>query len=1553
MRTSAWTAVAVLCLSTSFVGCSKSSDSGGGGTIASVGVVPSRNAVVANGTNTVTLAVTDTSGGPVTVSTSRGTFLGGGASFTVPGASGTATLATCDAATDASCAGQAVVTATHGNAAAQVSITFGALATVCRTDCAADAACPTRACVPTGGGTGTCSSSSPSICVGAAACTPAQTSESTCNDGLDNDCDGDVDCADSGCENQQCQAGSPTFLCKSGACVDTASGLAIEITPARTRLPANGLTTTTVAVKVTSGSDPAGGMSVAIATTLGTVGAATGTTNADGVATFTFTASPTPGVATLTASIAGLPTSARTAAITMPALGSLERGPMQFAVQGAKGSGFQEFGFVSVLAKDDTGAPYPDGLGVRFEHRRLGGSTLGGPLTADTATCVAASGCIGFVGATSSGPDDPDTVGIASGFLYSGTVAGTLATSATATVAGVTRTITLPTVAVVGAKANGANFSIVCSPRNVPALAETNCAISFVDAPFTCEALLKDRYGNVLGTATQVVFMSEAATVGKVTSTPAYDPKADPSPDLGIATQIFSTLGSALPFDVAPATGEPSVAHGLDGCGSRTHNPRDGFVTMIAIADGEEAFFDANGNGVYDLGEPFIDQGEPFVDQNDNGVWDLGEWFLDVSGDGAYTPGNGVWDGATKVWTQTAVVYSGTPATMLAGPNHLGTRIADAGTFSDACTATPAPRPFEASGAGSTHYAVAASDMNLNRLAAATAYGTAVKKGSVTATYDGLGAYPDELGAFYRYWPCDKSGACASQCRSTGANLPCVLVPSIGSYSCGVAATATVGGAGSPTGPQEADWTVTTPYTVFAAAKAASLSVAVVDLASVCSASCTADPACPNHKCVPAGGGTGTCSSSSPSTCVAAPTCTPSQTPESSCSDGLDNDCNGDVDCADTSCDNQRCSAASAMFLCRSGACTDVAPTMAIGLAPARTRIPANGTATTTIAVNVTMAGQAAGGTAVTVSTSLGAIDGGPTATATTNADGIATLTYTAPAVPGVATITARITNAPAISRTATITMPALGSLQVAAPQFSVQGVKSSGFQEFGSISVLVKDDAGQPYPDGLAVRFEHHRLGGSTLGAPLTPDTANCVAASGCVGYQGVTASNTGAQDGVGLASAWLYSGTVAGTLVTTASATVAGVTRTATLPTVTVVGAKANGTNFSIVCSPRNVPALAETDCAISLVDAPFHCEALLKDRYNNVLGTATQVTFVSEAASIGQVTSTPAYDPSKTTQPDLGVATQMFNTLGSGLPFDTTPDLASGERSVTLPVPDRCGVQVHNPRDGVVTIVAIADGEEAFFDTNGNGVHDTGEPFVDQGEPFVDQNDSGAWDPGEWFLDVNGDGAYTAGNGVWDGATKIWTQTVVVYTGTPAKELPATGGGLVGTRWVHDGPAFLGDACTVTLAAPDYVVTSAQVGPPATSAVPDAFWVVASDANLNLLASTTTYAVSVRSGDVKVDYRGLASYADDLGMFYRYWPCDQNGVCASQCTRATGSVCRMKPSILSYSCGVADRVAIEPADTPGGPGEVDFTVTTPFSVPGTGKSARALLPLSGTNN
>jgi hypothetical protein len=808
-------------LSGAFAACStKSSLSTPSGSF--VTVTASRPTVLANGVNTVTIHVQDSAGGSIAVTTNKGTFPGGVISATVQSA-GDLVLTTCNTATSATCAGTAVVSATAGGIGGQVSITFGGLE-LCTADCTVDPTCASHACTRTGG-SGTCSATTPSVCT-APVCAPSPAGTTTeaalCSDGIDNDCNNSIDCADTACVGQPCKAGSPTFLCNAGACTDVSSGSAITVTPARTRLPADGAATTAIVVKVTSQGTAQPGTGVTLSTTLGSLSATTATTGADGTATVTFTASATTGAATITASITAIPLVSQSVVVTMPVLGAitLPAGGIQFPVMGVNGSGYREINGIVVALADDQGLAYPAGLAVRFEHQQLGGSQLSAPPTPDTPTCFAASGCVGFLGATDAG-------GLARVNLSSGRVAGTLSVVVTATAGGISRTFTVPNVAVIGAKANGANFSIVCTPRNVPALAETDCATSLVDATFTCQALLKDRFNNVLGTQTQVTFVTEAAAVGQVTSTPAYDPTQS-QPDLGVAKQTFHTLGAGLPFDVSPATGEPFFDIGApDACNHQVFNPRDGVVTVIAIADGEEAFFDANGNGRYDAGEPFIDLGEPYVDQNDNGQWDQGEWFLDVNQNGVYDGPNGVWDANAKIWTETVEVYTGAPARIpMGGGTFLGSRWIPAASFTT-CAGPLAPASFAIvqppAAPTSQDFVVLASDANLNQLATATTYEVkVVAPATVKATYAGLPSYADNLGFFFSFVPCDQGGNCASQCRATGANAPCLMKPAITLYSCGTAAGVNVSAGSSPDpGLDEVDWKVATTYPVLGGSKTA------------------------------------------------------------------------------------------------------------------------------------------------------------------------------------------------------------------------------------------------------------------------------------------------------------------------------------------------------------------------------------------------------------------------------------------------------------------------------------------------------------------------------------------------------------------------------------------------------------------------------------------------------------------------------------------------------------------------------------------------------------
>jgi hypothetical protein len=101
------------------------------------------------------------------------------------------------------------------------------------------------------------------------------------------------------------------------------------------------------------------------------------------------------------------------------------------------------------------------------------------------------------------------------------------------------------------------------------------------------------------------------------------------------------------------------------------------------------------------------------------------------------------------------------------------------------------------------------------------------------------------------------------------------------------------------------------------------------------------------------------------------------------------------------------------------------------------------------------------------------------------------------------------------------------------------------------------------------------------------------------------------------------------------------------------------------------------------------------------------------------------------------------------------------------------------IHNPRDGLLSIVFYVDGEEGYTDANGNGKYDSGEPFFgdDLAEPFVDANDNGEYDTGEGYIDVDGDGQWSDANGRWDGETVIWSQVHIMFTGKPDESIDTT--------------------------------------------------------------------------------------------------------------------------------------------------------------------------------
>lgn len=182
----------------------------------------------------------------------------------------------------------------------------------------------------------------------------------------------------------------------------------------------------------------------------------------------------------------------------------------------------------------------------------------------------------------------------------------------------------------------------------------------------------------------------------------------------------------------------------------------------------------------------------------------------------------------------------------------------------------------------------------------------------------------------------------------------------------------------------------------------------------------------------------------------------------------------------------------------------------------------------------------------------------------------------------------------------------------------------------------------------------------------------------------------------------------------------------------------------NFDFTCDSRNLGALDPSLPKIQMV-----CRIVAKTAAEEEV-LRPQVEFLTESGSLKLTV------PESTTTASYAV----YTAEGNG-PWDVDPN--PDEPSVT----DETGL-IRNPRDGLVTLVAYASGEESYTDANGNGKYDEGEPFEDIGEPFADFNDNGSWDSGEPFVDVDGNKKYDGPNGRWDGTTKIWKAFKVLWTG-----------------------------------------------------------------------------------------------------------------------------------------------------------------------------------------
>ena len=379
--------------------------------------------------------------------------------------------------------------------------------------------------------------------------------------------------------------------------------------------------------------------------------------------------------------------------------------------------------------------------------------------------------------------------------------------------------------------------------------------------------------------------------------------------------------------------------------------------------------------------------------------------------------------------------------------------------------------------------------------------------------------------------------------------------------------------------------------------------------------------------------------------------------------------------------------------------------------------------------------------------------------------------------------------------------------------------------------------------------------------GVPLAGSTVDFKLGSANSASSGVKLNPTSAVSirGSGYAETQIVASSRVNSVIVTATAG----DKQVSSPPITFAGSVPNGRQLTFQCGPIAGDGSGGRH-AIGAFDATRHliagsaidCTAHVGDRNGDGVSDAL-VSFETEAGTIGATgiskvdlvgDATVLYKTSLPLPQDVAPDTFKWVTpsddplyTGEYLaplwmhPFEWVEDprslALSGSRAFTLREPRRPdpirlkldGIRYeNNPRDNLVSMIAVTSGEEGFTDKNNNGKYDEAGPsgeaelFDDLTEPFVDNNDNGTWDSNERFIDVNGNKEWDGKNGKWDGNTLIWRQERLLWTGYPTTEdMIAVVPGVVGHRPVFNAAS----PATITLTCPGTSGPCAAAGPPVT--------------------------------------------------------------------------------------------------------------------------------------
>lgn len=245
--------------------------------------------------------------------------------------------------------------------------------------------------------------------------------------------------------------------------------------------------------------------------------------------------------------------------------------------------------------------------------------------------------------------------------------------------------------------------------------------------------------------------------------------------------------------------------------------------------------------------------------------------------------------------------------------------------------------------------------------------------------------------------------------------------------------------------------------------------------------------------------------------------------------------------------------------------------------------------------------------------------------------------------------------------------------------------------------------------------------VGAGVSGQPvqLTLDTQSKAAGVTFInGLTGIatTSALTVVTDFNGIAKATVAAGNVPTGVVVTA-VLVSNATVKASSVNLSVSSGRVSQKSMSV---STTTPAIE----GFTLDNAVAELTIIAADRLGNPVPAGTIVNFVTSHGLVGSF--------------DSGTTTRIVTSTVTGTATAVVvPKVIDSKGTCTLDLASSCKVQFVSsgtrPANGLVTVLAYADGEETFIDLNGNNSWDAGEPFTDMGYVYLDTNANDTYELG----------------------------------------------------------------------------------------------------------------------------------------------------------------------------------------------------------------------------